>query len=117
MVKFKSRVVSTSSSSVFVGFLDQDKRYKSVATQISHDARLTPIYSVGDQTRNRCDTATDFVLVLPSENRIYDSSTICKNLTCVFCFHNSEIYIRQRFIVLILNVKWTYHPYINLGFK
>ena len=44
----------TSSSPAVVGFLEQDYSYKSIATQIPHNARLAPFRPHGDRSRDHC---------------------------------------------------------------
>ena len=47
---------------IVAGFLGKDYRYKSVATQIPHDAGLALIRLVSDRIRDRCLQSSDSLI-------------------------------------------------------
>ena len=58
-IQFKGDVLSASCPADVVGFLEQDFCFKSIATQIIHDAALTPNCHARDQTRGCCVSGSD----------------------------------------------------------
>ena len=57
-------------------FLDQDCYYKSVTTQIPHDAGLGLVWPAGDQTQDHCVQRSDSATVLITEIVLLDRSVL-----------------------------------------